>query len=367
MTKATNSYHNCLFRLYSPARKSGALSSSVFDMISGQGTEPQKTKALAYMLSYCFEFRTVFVRYILEKWEKKNATLSEKYEMVVWAERPLGERRADIVILPRGKNPQWIILIEAKDTDVRAEKNGLQEQLKDYQKRLKELYPNNPEIIPVALTRDIIDLSGDYLSVSWRDIINRIYDTKKKHICKQDKLFTDFFDFLTQYNMKTYEEDILSIPAKDTIELIEKYGIYKCPNTKQYSHKSALFLTFRAKDSPKGKAVMKKLYPLKAVYLLDEDINEEGLFDLEIPEEDKKSIAQYQKEEKSKKRNEPHKFYVLDKANCIQLQKVAIPKRPPQKHVYYRLCDILHPDKCEELEPSSRFASKSVSPPQKKD
>lgn len=170
--------------------------------------------------------------------------------------------------------------------------------------------------------------------------------------------------------MKSYEEDVLSISAGKAIELVEKYGVYKCPNTEDYNYtsKAVLFWAFREDEH----GAMSRLYQLKAICLLPHHIDEDELRVLDIPEEDKKAIGGYQKEEKEKvERGEVEwpkehdgvcRFYIFDGARVVLLPSVALPKNPPQGLVYYRLCDILNPEVCnKKLIPTFQCDYKTVS------
>lgn len=331
----------CTFRLYS------APSSSIFDMIPGKNTEPQKTKALAYMLSYSDEFRESVVKELLRQWRHKtNRTMhvsdTKTRRMVVCAEEFIAQgSRADIIIRPAGSEPQWVVLIEAKNPSCRSCTDRVQNQLLEYRDELKKQYPN-AEIIPVTLTQNAIDLSGDCLSITWEFIFAQAQKVAKVRIV------ADFLTFITYSAMKTYEEDVLSIPAGKTYEFIKKFGVYKCPDTKAYRHKKSLFLTFR-----RGRGgVMSDLYPLKAVYILEPDVGEDEVRKLDIPKEDQDAIIAYQKEEQGIEPSDGlHKFYILDKENIVPLPKPAKPQKVGRKHIYYRLCDIL---KGGDLVPSSQ-------------
>jgi hypothetical protein len=96
------------------------------------------------------------------------------------------------------------------------------------------------------------------ISITWNDVIDAFSKIK------DNTLIIDFCNYLFKINgaMKFYEEDVLSIPASNTIDEVEKFGIYECPNNSNYSgyDKRTLYLSFRAK-----KGISNKLYKVNDV------------------------------------------------------------------------------------------------------
>ena len=92
------------------------------------------------------------------------------------------------------------------------------------------------------------------------------------------------------FNAISYEREVISIPAADTISLIYKYGIHAHPNDKvRYPYKKSLFYTFREKNG-----VMTKLYELNTTIILNPNkISEidDKLYNDAIKESTKRFVA----------------------------------------------------------------------------
>lgn len=83
---------------------------------------------------------------------------------------------------------------------------------------------------------------------NWSKYIKWIRDTALK-MKKIVEIFYKNLDKDINFNEITYEREVISIPAADTISLIYKYGIHAQPNDKvRYPYKKSLFYTFREKN-----------------------------------------------------------------------------------------------------------------------
>lgn len=75
------------------------------------------------------------------------------------------------------------------------------------------------------------------------------------------------------------KNEVLSIPAGDTYELIKKYKIHACPESKEYIYRDSEFVTFRPrKGYVNGSGVMEFFYELSKVKIIHLDpFDEENL------------------------------------------------------------------------------------------
>ena len=113
---------------------------------------------------------------------------------------------------------------------------------------------------------------------NWSKYIKWIRDTALK-MKKIVEIFYKNLDKDINFNEITYEREVISIPAADTINLIYKYGIHAHPNDyNRYPYKKSLFYTFREKNG-----VMTRLYELNTTVILNPNkISEIDNLDIDI-------------------------------------------------------------------------------------
>jgi hypothetical protein len=331
------------FRLYTDNKTE--YNSSIFDLINGD-KETKQTKGFAYILSQYTDFLFTFLRYapiadsIIEKLgselDIKTITAIE-----VSAERiTTDKKRADIVIkLDANKKPLIAIIIEAKSIKVNVNQQSLSNQIIGYleDNQFPDLiqYPK----VGVALTKynqNIPEISN----VSWENVIQLLLEYCKKK--KSDEIINQYLKFLTEIDkaMKYYEKEVLSIPAGKSLELVEQYNIYVCPDTKNYNYKKSIFVGFRKA----GGGVMERLYKIEYIIILNPTIeNEVETFKNSIyPKDVKTRILNYIQ---TANYNTPidfdEKFYVLSLTETIELNNKPRPQRNNAKFTYYTLSEVL--------------------------
>lgn len=134
--------------------------------------------------------------------------------------------------------------------------------------------------------------------------------------------------------MKFYEKEVLSIPAGQSIDKIENFGIYECPNTKEYSKhkKRAMFFAFR-----KGKGgEMNDLYKVSEVVIMRFD--DEAIAALKNDNEDYAQRAKdYRDDSPEFDKTEEKWVLFLDKDKSIKLPNPCRPEHNPQGVVGYSL------------------------------
>lgn len=159
--------------------------------------------------------------------------------------------------------------------------------------------------------------------------------------------------------MKTYEEEVVSIPAGKTIQGVERYGIYACGDDKQHHFKKCLYMTFR---EPGG--TMRVLYKLDACYkaaTLGKQIKISNM-----PFEHEKRIMRFLKDRKVSyfdyaTENDVICFYVLDLKHTIKTEAHSA-RRAGQGVVYYYLADMLDESRQNCLLPASQERSNGQQP-----
>lgn len=164
---------------------------------------------------------------------------------------------------------------------------------------------------------------------TWNKYIKWIRDTalKMKEIVE---IFYKKLDKDIIFNAISYEREVISIPAADTISLIYKYGIHAQPNDKvRYPYKKSLFYTFREKNG-----VMTKLYELNTTIILNPNkISEIDSLDVDIFI--KERLKNYINERENKfsfdDKESEYKFYILN--NPIELvNEIALPNQNNQSY-----------------------------------
>ncbi|MCB1158880.1 MAG: hypothetical protein H7A25_15775 [Leptospiraceae bacterium] len=346
-----------IFRLY--ADNKAEAESSIFDLIDGD-KETKQTKGLAYILKEYPEL----IKQLLNKPDINNF-LSKQNSLLEWKKITLldisaekissSKKRADIVIKINNDNENLLaIIIEAKSIkksnkglDVAAQMNGYLSN-----KEFPEL--SNYNKLPIILTKYLEIIDSKIVSITWNEILNILDEYIKKN--KDSKLLLQYLKFITgvDKSMNYYEKEVLSIPAGSSINLVNKYGVYVCPDTQAYNYKKTIFVTFRNK----GGGEMDKLFKIEDILVFNPRIKSElqRINDLDLSESVKKRIfgyikeANFQNEKKDEIKNK--KFYILSTEQVIDLKHKPHPKKNNAKYSYYTLSDILTK---EEVMPESQL------------
>lgn len=58
--------------------------------------------------------------------------------------------------------------------------------------------------------------------------------------------------------MKFYEEEVISVPVGRTFDLVKKFGVYICPNTRSNNYRNTLYMTFRRSGGIYGNTLSSK-------------------------------------------------------------------------------------------------------------
>jgi hypothetical protein len=321
-------------------RRYDKINCTLFDLIDGD-LEVKQTMALGYLFSKSKLAISLFLKLL----NVQNLKY-DKYIVDCEAQGKQASQNGRIDILIRFYNnyqPIYAIIIEAKSVRASTKSYVAANQVVNYLgfHQLANFKPN--EIVLVTITRDasIKHASNGVISISWSHLISELHDAviKKKN---QDQLIDEFLSFIINIkgNMNYYQEEILSIPAGETINAVMASGIYERP-THYSTQKKSLFLAFRA--SGKGKnGIMEKLYKLEDKFELD--LNDQSaitVIDRSFPGF-AQSINSY-KINASYPTNDHQikQVYLLDKNRPIIL---SIPVRPVENNtspIYYSLSDFL--------------------------
>jgi hypothetical protein len=243
-----------------------------FDLISGKG-EPKQTKGLAAVFYWNHKFLFDFLNLEAirqktgEKFSEKNIAAidvcAEKYTT--------DNERADIVISLDGKEgPLLAIIIEAKSIGKKVNTGDLSQQINSkYLEEGKFQDLRNYKKLGVVLTKYTQYIS-DVACVTWDQIIE-LLDKQANSVndlsVNEPDITDQYLDFLTNIGgaMKFYEKEVLSLPAGDTSELIQKHQVYSCrAESGNNKAKKPLFMAFRERGG-----AMSTLYKLEEKILLD--------------------------------------------------------------------------------------------------
>ncbi len=153
------------------------------------------------------------------------------------------------------------------------------------------------------------------------------------------------------------EEEVLSIPAANTFELVSRHAVYSCPAARKY--RDSIYMTFRSKGS-----TMDRLFLLEGVY--DRVCTVDAIQrDATIPQPHKDRILAYLKDPKAaevlveldptnKDFGQLVRFYVLDRIHAVWLPHQAKQERPSEGHAYYTLKELMNPVTSIAARPSSQ-------------
>jgi hypothetical protein len=256
------------FSLYSSEKHKYRIRATFFDMISGD-REPKQTKGLAAVFYWNHLFLFDFLNLdMVKKAVGRRLSAREITAITVSAEKyTVDNKKADIVITLDGKaGPLLAVIIEAKSIDA----GGISTAALAGQIKAKYLEKGKfPELLEyekvgVVLTK-YTQLISDIAGVTWDQII----DLLEKRADSENELdiTSQYLKFLTNIGgaMKYYDEEVLSLPAGKTSDLIQKHKVYSCKaNSRNAKDKRPLFMAFREKGG-----AMSTLYKLEYSVRMD--------------------------------------------------------------------------------------------------
>ena len=349
------------FRLY------GRLNCNYFNLVSGN-KEPQQTKGLGFLLSKSPKALEIFLRLLFPRVHIKKL-LDLRCVIDCEARQRLGyetnnSKRADIVIrFFEGLIPYRAIVIEAKGWDKKADEKSVTNQVIDYCDKFEILKDFKGEITAVTLTANpILSWEEKYVNVkriiniTWIELVNKFLYEKPRNKF-ENNLIEDYCNYLLniESDMKFYETEVLSIPAGNTIDLIEdnSIGIYECPNKQEDENKKrdghpsqkkkALYLTFRAGNG----GVSRVLYKVSDVVVMkfgDTDAIEAlGHIDKDYV----RRVENYKEKLPSLNIYTEKRVFFLDFDKSIKLPHPCKPETNPQSPVKYELYEFFQEPKGE--------------------
>lgn len=331
------------FRLYN------SLKSSYFDLISGD-KETQQTKGLGVLLSKSDTALKLFFELPKIKSKVGRIDFNRVNRLIVNCEliSQTNEKfRADIILRLYIKDKSFkAILIEAKSINKGTSVYETNKQIERYivKQSFKELIEFGNEVYGITLTKyPSFSEHKSLISITWTDLIETFY----KHVSKSDGLLKDYFNFLTQINgaMKFYEREVFSIPTvKWSMDAINKFHIYECPNSGKYLIKyKPLYLAFRNS----GGGEMERLYKVDQIIILNfkndlETFMDDTNYDIDA----RNNIRQYSEfmlsnSKWNKLPDDEKQVFVLSK-NSIELKNKPRPKRNNSFRAYYELADLMN-------------------------
>lgn len=251
------------FRCYETTDSSNSykyVGSSIFNLIGKK--EPDQTKSLGFVLARSRPAMEAFLKLIIKSKKKREHLLSEQYAIDCELRLPNNKSydRADIVI----RFPDYTILVEAKSLNASVSATAAIQQGGSYIGRVSDV-----DTLVVSLTTNIeYGNTGVGVSITWNDIVGIFDRLIKKNVAGW--LEKDFLNYIIRIKgiMNYYDVEVLSIPAGNSIKLVEECGIYECPvEGKQFSRRGEhrpLFMAFRGSD----RGSVKKLYKVQDLFAM---------------------------------------------------------------------------------------------------
>ena len=241
-----------IFRLYANSKSEISYRhsfDSIFDLIGHQ--EPDQTKALGFVLSKSDAAMRCFLYHCLKKTKREVDDLLQGWRIVdcelIQQKDNNKSDRADIVI--RFPVNRYAVIIEAKSATASIGSLGATEQVEGYSKRF-ENFDNYFKVLVTLTNYTSFSANKSIINIKWSDIIDAFENVKK-----EEWLIKDFVNYLLKIQkiMHYYDVEVLSIPAKGTIEAVKRSDIslYECPTKgrpyKSRGEKKPLYMAFRGK------------------------------------------------------------------------------------------------------------------------
>lgn len=319
------------FRLYNK------LNCSVFDLIGHK--EPDQTKGLGYLLSASHKAMRLFLSLLFPN--EKNEVLSMlKKRCIVDCEmmqrtQKMQSVRADIVIRFYDKyTPYKAIVIEAKSVIGHINNLYATTQVAYYRKLFTSLSQfRNEQVTLVTLTTAIcLDSRFPHIkTLTWQDLRDVFTECKgdENTTIKEIQLIKEYARFINQIqgSMNYYDEEVLTIPAGDTIQYVRNpdCAIYECPIRGQYKSRGErhpLYVAFRERGH-NGRIT--DLYKIQDILSFDLD-DEDAINVIAAMEQDGspkypniKSRIQYYKDNNPNYTKEIKWVFIIDHENSIHL------------------------------------------------
>jgi hypothetical protein len=250
------------FRIYNK------LDCNLFDLIGHK--EPDQTKGLGLLLAKSDLYRNEFLKLVGTSLQYDQCIVD--CELIFW-NNSKQKCRADIVLrfYNTQKQPISAIIIEAKGLNNNHTSNQtVASQVSNYTPT-SILLPFGLNVKTIILT-NVKCCDSASTSITWMEIRELLYTTlgNKKISNGERSLMQDYLKYINKVQniMKFYNEEVMSIPAGTSYNLVKNYGIYECPiNGKHYQARAnakPLYVAFRQKG---GKVT--ELFKVKDIIELD--------------------------------------------------------------------------------------------------
>ena len=249
------------FRIYNK------LNCNLFDLIGHK--EPDQTKGLGLLLAKSDLYRNEFLKLVGTSLQYDQCIVDCE---LIFLNNSKQQCRADIVLrFYNQKQPISAIIIEAKGLNNNHTSNqNVASQVSNYTPT-SILKPFLPNVKTIILT-NVKCCDSASTSITWMEIRELLYTTlgKKKISNGERSLMQDYLKYINKVQniMKFYNEEVMSIPAGKSYNLVKNYGIYECPiNGKHYQARAnakPLYVAFRQKG---GKVT--ELFKVKDIIELD--------------------------------------------------------------------------------------------------
>ena len=242
------------FRLYNK------LNCTLFDLIGGK--EPDQTKGLGYLLSTSPKAMELFMLLLFPK-DTSEIKKMLKMRWVVDCEmiqrlKKHQSNRADIVIcFYDNYTPYKAIVIEAKSAKGYINNRDALKQVTAYCSLFRQLQQFSDQQITLVTLTTVVCLDSHYpqiKTITWQNLRSIFTECKsdKNTSLHEIQLIREYARYINQIigTMKYYDEEVLTIPAGNTIDFVRNpdCAIYECPIRGKYKSRGErhpLYVAFR--------------------------------------------------------------------------------------------------------------------------
>lgn len=245
-----------LYRLFTKNKEGEIINDSldsIFDLIGHK--EPDQTKALGYVLAKSNAAMKSFLKILGIKIKNVSPRIVD-CELT----QPKGSKesdRADIVV--RFPNEKQAIFVEAKSASSSIGSTGASVQVEGYLKRFTNFDGYNTKLVTLT-SYSSVSQTRDVKNITWSNIIDAFLK-----LDESEWIVKDFVNYLLKINrVMFYDIEVLSIPARGTIDGVTKAGVYECPSEdapyKSRGEHKPLFIAFRGE-----KGMVERLYKVAEI------------------------------------------------------------------------------------------------------
>ena len=310
-----------LYRLFTKNKEGEIINDSldsIFDLIGHK--EPDQTKALGYVLAKSNASMKSFLKILGIKIKNVSPRIVD-CELT----QPKGSKesdRADIVV--RFPDEKQAIIVEAKSASSSIGSTGASVQVEGYLKRFTNFDEYNTKLVTLTSYSSVSQTRG-VKNITWSNIIDAFLK-----LDENEWIVRDYVNYLLKINrVMFYDIEVLSIPARGTIDGVTKAGVYECPSEdapyKSRGEHKPLFIAFRGE-----KGLVEKLYKVAEIISTPIAGSDYAIAKESLDPEIVKKIEKYKEIVKYDTENGDDRskwVFILDEEKSITLPHPVIYKR----------------------------------------